>query len=255
MAAIVAESRPAPVGLAALLIDVGADALHILLVLYLVAAALARRAGYINLLLATACVGYFWTPGALMLLALIVGALMLDHDSSDEVKRSRRRSSITTRRRSLQEPEWLKAAAATLLLPTAEASDDAPASDGAPAMDAAPPDDDAPDWLRQAASDLARPQRSPPRLAPAAPSRSALRSGASPSRIAASPAVGAAANSGPRVRTRGAAAKLTPTRKGADSPIKPKTPGSIRWAPDAYSPPPSRAKLHKQARSLSEGDE
>ena len=33
-----------------------------------------------------------------------------------------------------------------------------------------------------------------------------------------------------------------------------RTPASVRWAPETASPPPSRSRLHKRARALSDGD-
>ena len=51
------------------------------------------------------------------------------------------------------------------------------------------------------------------------------------------------------------APSLTPAKAKAGVRAAAKTPGSIKWADDAVSPPPSRVRLHKQARRLSDDSE
>ena len=246
------------------LLDLIADLAHILLVLFLVAAALTGKARYINLALVAPVLIHFWPTGACVLGALVAGALLLDHETAKAptaAAKSRRRSSIMGRRRSLQEPEWLKHAAETLLLPAETISSSAAAvasqavsPDGAAGAAGGGDDDDAPEWLRQASSHLATTTPAAPRPDKSPPRRSSLRAGASTPGRALSPRVAAIANSGPRMRTRGAAS-ATPAMNSDSPPPRAKTPGSVRWAPDAHSPPPSRAKLHKMVRALNDSED
>ena len=71
---------------------------------------------YINLVLVALTFLIVWPPAAYVVLALAAGAL-LSEESAQPAARDHRRRSIQGRRRSLQEPEWLRQAAASLLLP------------------------------------------------------------------------------------------------------------------------------------------
>jgi hypothetical protein len=244
--------------------DVLADVLHICLVVFLVACALARKVQYINLVLVALTFLIVWPPAAYVVLALAAGAL-LSEESAQPAARDHRRRSIQGRRRSLQEPEWLRQAAASLLLPAdsaekqtaaAKSGEQKTATTGAaPALDAPASDEaadeGAPEWLLQAEATLAsastaphgRPKKSPPRRAP------------SPT----------PPGEGSRVRTRGAArakqveavpaappsAMKTPGG-GPNGRTQARTPGSVKWADNAHSPPPSRARLHKMARAMND---
>ena len=249
--------------------QIAADTLHILLVLFLVACAAVRQVGYINLALATLVFLIVWPPAAYIVLVLATGAMLLPLDQETAVaSREQRRRSLQGRRRSLQEPEWLRQAAASLLLPSTSAEPEVP-TEAVPKHDVPVPevpvhsigaDDDAPAWLLQAEATLAstttphvpRPKKSPPRSAPrtSPPVGSPL-------------AEGGPGATGPSVRTRNA----TKTQR-ADSAVAPRsaiklssrgptspgrTPGSVRFADETHSPLPSRARLHKHARALNDG--